>query len=84
MSETEETDSQENDNPIAITMEELVNARLLAETQENETVAPVEPEEVVLEKPASTVDNLSDDLKKDVKSVLEYMDKLLIYIFFRC
>ena len=78
MSETEETDSQENDNPIAITMEELVNARLLAETQENETVAPVEPEEVVLEKPASTVDNLSDDLKKDVKSVLEYMDKLLI------
>ena len=27
---------------------------------------------------ASTVDNLSEDLKQDVKSVLEYMDKLLI------
>ena len=74
----DETDSQENDNPIAITMEELANARMLAESQENEPVAPVVSEEVVSEKPASTVDNLSEDLKQDVKSVLEYMDKLLI------
>ena len=74
----DETDSQENDNPIAITMEELANARMLAESQENEPIAPVVSEEVVSEKPASTVDNLSEDLKQDVKSVLEYMDKLLI------
>ena len=74
----DETDSQENDNPIAITMEELANARILAESQENEPVAPVVSEEIVSEKPASTVDNLSEDLKQDVKSVLEYMDKLLI------
>ena len=73
ISSEDETDSQENDNPIAITMEELTNARILAESQENEPVAPV-----VSEKPASTVNNLSEDLKQDVKSVLEYMDKLLI------
>ena len=78
ISSEDETDSQENDNPIAITMEELANARILAESQENEPVAPVVSEEVVSEKPASTVDNLSEDLKQDVKSVLEYMDKLLI------
>ena len=78
ISSEDETDSQENDNPIAITMEELANARMLAENQENEPVAPVVSEEVVSEKPASTVDNLSEDLKQDVKSVLEYMDKLLI------
>ena len=47
-------------------------------TPQNEPVAPVVSEEIVSEKPASTVDNLSEDLKQDVKSVLEYMDKLLI------
>ena len=78
ISSEDETDSQENDNPIAITMEELANARILAESQENEPIAPVVSEEIVSEKPASTVDNLSEDLKQDVKSVLEYMDKLLI------
>ena len=77
ISSEDETDSQENDNPIAITMEELTNARILAESQENEPVAPV-VSEITSEKPASTVDNLSEDLKQDVKSVLEYMDKLLI------
>ena len=54
-------------NPILITAEELNNARREAQDSESVTSNPA-PE---------TVDSIPEDLKKDVKSVLKYMDQLL-------
>ena len=55
--------SNNGDNPITITAEEIDFARRKAES-ETENPQPVE-------------NSIQVDLKKDVKSVLEYMDKLL-------
>ena len=55
--------SNNGDNPITITAEEIDFARRKAES-ETENPQPVE-------------NSMPVDLKKDVKSVLEYMDKLL-------
>jgi len=54
-------------NPILITAEELNNAR--REAQDSESVTSNSAPE--------TVDSIPEDLKKDVKSVLKYMDQLL-------
>ena len=55
-----------NNSEISITAEELDIARKKAETEVVEEPAPV-----------SKTESLPEDLKKDVKSVLEYMDQLL-------
>jgi hypothetical protein len=73
----EEEKEESEYSPVSITLEELNNARLKAETEEVDVNA-----DLALDKPtettsAASVDTLPEDLKKDVKSVLEYMDNLL-------
>jgi hypothetical protein len=62
------TDTTEENNPISITVAELENARLQAEKQEDVSIPVQEPVKEAA---------LPDNLKNDVKEVLNYMDKLL-------
>ena len=73
----EEEKEKSEYSPVSITLEELNNARLKAETEEVDVNADLALDEPTETTSAASVDTLPEDLKKDVKSVLEYMDNLL-------